>query len=82
MYLNIVKSDWNLDENPLSKWLHLQHCKSIMPQFFKKEWQTMLSSYLVLVTLHGQYIISIEHIYIEREIEIEIKKIGDNEYNI
>lgn len=42
----------------------------------------MLSSYLVLVTLHGQYIISIEHIYIEREIEIEIKKIGDNEYNI
>ena len=31
---HIAMDDWNLDENLLSKWHYLQHCKSKMPDLF------------------------------------------------
>ena len=30
MIWDVVMDDWNLDENPLSKWLKLEHYRSIM----------------------------------------------------
>ena len=60
MYWNIVMDDWNLDENLLSKWQYLQHCKSIMPIIFYKEWWMILGFHLLLVTLHGHFTIGIE----------------------
>jgi hypothetical protein len=43
-YINIIMNDWDwdLDENPLSKWQLLEHCKYVMPKIFYKEWQLML----------------------------------------
>ena len=51
---------WDLDENPLSKWQTLEHCKSIMPKLFYNEWQLMLGLHFVLVILHGQFTNSIQ----------------------
>ena len=34
MWWNIVMDDWNLDEESLSKWQYLQHCKFTIPNFF------------------------------------------------
>jgi hypothetical protein len=61
---------WDLYEKSLNKWHQLQHCKSIMSNFFNqfifylknlyKGWQTLLGLYQVLVTLHGHITISMD----------------------
>jgi len=38
----------------------IQHCKFMMPKCYYKERQLILGPHLVLATLHGQFIISIE----------------------
>ena len=59
MWWNIVMVDWNWNETSLSKWQQLQHCESIMPKSFYKEWQMTSGIHLVLVTLHRWFVISI-----------------------
>ena len=53
-------NDWDLNDKSLSKWQYFQHSKSIVPNIYTKEWQTMLRLHLVLVTLHMWLTISIE----------------------
>ena len=33
--------DWNLDEDSISKWKYMQHCKSKMPGFCYNAWQIL-----------------------------------------
>ena len=57
LWCNIIMDDWNLDENLLSKWQYLQHCKSIIPPKNYKEWQIMLGWHSVLwhyTTIYNQ----------------------------
>ena len=55
---NTIMDDWNVDEESLSKWQQLQHCKFVMPKYLYKKWQIILGSHLVLVTRHGRFQIS------------------------
>ena len=52
---NIFTRDWNLDKKPLSKLQYFQARKSIMSNFFYKEWPIVLGSHFVLMTLRGGF---------------------------
>lgn len=60
MQWTIVTCHWNSDEKSLSKWPQLQLCEYLMSIMFYKEQQILLGLLLMLVTLHGRYIISVE----------------------
>ena len=65
--------DWNLNGKQLGKWLQSQHCKSIIPKCFQKEWQIMLGLHIVLVTQYKWFTVIT---YWARQIEL-----GDTIYN-
>ena len=72
LWWNIVMHDWNLGEKSLDKWQVIATLSIYNPPKFYKQWQTMLGSHLVLVTLY-------------RGLQLVLSKtirIGDTKYHV